>query len=287
MTALRRRDFLAVSGCAALAPRAARARVSGVAGALRAVGDARYVAIGERHDNPDHHGVQAALVAALRPAGIAFEMIPREREDAVNRLRRAGASRADLAEALDWDASGWPAFSLYAPIMEAAPDAYIAGGGLSAETLAAVHAGGPTGLGAAMTARYRLDEPLPPGIEAMMLDEQYDAHCAVIDRARLAPMVAVQRAWDAAYAEAWHRASRRGGGDGRAVLICGNAHARLGIGAPACLSRAVPGAQVAAIGQAEEGDAMPADAYTAVIRAPRRARGDPCERMRAWKDAVE
>src|SRR5512145_3183951 len=39
---------------------------------------ARYVLLGERHDNPDHHRVQATLVRALLAAGrrpaVAFEM---------------------------------------------------------------------------------------------------------------------------------------------------------------------------------------------------------------------
>jgi len=291
MSGVRRRDVLAGLGCAAVAPRGAWARPSDMDAALRAVGDARYIAIGERHDNPAHHAVQADLVAALQPAGIAFEMIPREREWIVNDLRFQGASRADLAEALDWADSGWPDFALYAPILEAAPDAYIAGGGLSRETMAAVYEQGAAGLGPEMAARYLLDEPLLPEVEAAMLDEQFDAHCGLLDRDRLGSMVAVQRAWDAAYAEAWRRASLRGGG-GRAVLICGNVHARLETGAPAYLAHAIRHAgreaTVAAIGQTEEGeDAVPATFYTATIRSPRPERADACEQIRARMHGAE
>ncbi len=275
-----RRAVLAGLGATVLAPRTGWAVPRGIPAALAAVGDARFVAIGERHDNPAHHGVQAALVAALRPSAIAFEMIPRSSEEAVNRLRRAGATRQALAEAMEWEAQGWPDFDLYAPILEAAPDAYVAGGGLSHEAMAAVYTKGASGLGPEMTARYGLDESLAPAVEAMMLNEQYEAHCALLDRARLAPMVAVQRAWDAAYAEAWRRAGERGGG--RAVLICGNAHARLRNGAPEYLARAMPGAAIAAIGQIEEGDTpVPDGLYTATVTSPAPARDDPCEHMRA------
>lgn len=277
---MKRRGFLLGLGGVALAPSMPRAEVQGFKAALAAVGDARFVAIGERHDNPAHHGLQAALVAALQPKGLAFEMIPQDREEAVNRLRRDGADRAALADALDWDASGWPDFALYAPILEAAPDAYIAGGGLSRAQLSAIYAEGPQGLGPEMTARYGLDMPLPADVEAAMLNEQYDAHCGLMDRARLAPMVAVQRAWDAAYAEAWRRAAERGGG--RSVLICGNAHARLRGGAPEYLTRAVPEARIAAIGQLEEGDAAAPDGlYNAAMYSPAPERSDPCEQMRA------
>jgi len=275
-----RRGVLLGLSAVAFAPPLAIGAASDIASALAATDRADFIAIGERHDNPAHHGVQAALVAALQPAGIAFEMIPESLETTVNQLRRDGAGRDDLAAALDWANSGWPDFSLYAPILEAAPDAYIAGGGLSREVMASVYSDGAPGLGPEMTARYGLDEPLSAEVEAAMLNEQYEAHCEMLDRARLAPMVAVQRAWDAAYAEAWRRAGLRGGG--RAVLICGNAHARLRGGAPEYLARALPDAAIAAVGQTEEGDAASsAGLYTATIRSARPERGDPCDAMRA------
>ncbi len=275
-----RRQILIGLGSASLLPSVSLAASTDIDSALDAIGEARFIAIGERHDNPAHHAVQAALVRALRPTGIAFEMIPHAHEEAVNRLRREGASRGDLAKALDWEQSGWPDFAQYAPIMETAPEAYIAGGGLSREALSAIYAQGAPGLGEEITARYGLDEPLPADVEAAMLNEQYDAHCGLLDRAKLSPMVAVQRAWDAAYAEAWRRAGLHGEGR-RVVLICGNAHARLGSGAPAYLSRAMPDAVIAAIGQTEEGDdAAPKDLYTTTIQSSRPERGDPCERMR-------
>jgi len=278
MTMDRRRILLGL-GSAALVPTVSIAASGEIDEVLDAIGDARFVAIGERHDNPEHHAVQAALVRALRPTGIAFEMIPQAREETVNRLRLDGASRQDLASALDWEKSGWPDFSLYAPILEAAPQAYVAGGGLSPETMSALYGKGAPGLGEEMTARYGLDEALSSDVEAAMLNEQYDAHCGLLDRAKLSPMVAVQRAWDAAYAEAWRRAGLSGGG--RAVLICGNAHARLEYGAPAYLARAMPRTTIAAIGQTEEGDApSPEGLYTATIRSGRPERSDPCERMR-------
>jgi uncharacterized iron-regulated protein len=260
--------------------------VARVSGAVEAVRGATHIAIGERHDNPDHHAMQAELVAALQPRGIAFEMIPRAKEVEVNRLRRRGAPVAEIGEALDWAESGWPDWALYAPILEAAPDAYIAGGGLSRDDLSRLYAEGAPGLGPEMTARYGLDEPLDADMQAAMLNEQYEAHCGMLERGRLAPMVAVQRAWDATYAEAWRWAGVRGGG--LSILICGNAHARLDRGAPLYLSRAVPLARIASVGQGEEGDdPVAAGLYSASLTAPRPERGDPCERMRAAMQGTE
>lgn len=275
----RRQVVIGMGGAALVAASPVCAR-EGVAGALNAVSGASHIAIGERHDNPDHHRIQAELVAALQPRGLAFEMIPANREATVNRMRREGASLDAIGEALDWAKSGWPDWSLYAPILAAAPDAYIAGGGLSRATVGRLYAEGAPGLGARMTARYGLDTPLAPDVMASMLDEQHDAHCGLMDRDRLAPMVAVQRAWDAAYADAWWRAGLRG--DGLSILICGNAHARLDQGAPAYLSGAEAQARVASVGQLETGDdSVGTDIYTATISSAPPERGDPCEKMRA------
>ncbi len=273
---MNRRGFLAVSGGAALVPSVSLA--SGIDNAVAAVAGADFVAIGELHDNPDHHRMQAKLVAALAPAGLAFEMIPQIKEEAVNRLRADGVSRAELGEALEWEASGWPAWRHYAPILEAAPDAYVAGGGLSKSDLGAVYTKGAAGLGEDMAARYGLNAAMPDADRAAMLDEQYAAHCELIEREKLSAMVEVQRAWDAAYAEAWHRAGIAGGG--LSVLICGNAHARLDRGAPAYLALAVPDATIASIGLLEDGLNADDGQFTVTLSAPAPERDDPCEQMR-------
>lgn len=275
-----RRSILAGIAASAVIPACARAQTDDFAGALSAAGDAQFIAIGERHDNPEHHKTQARLVAALQPSGLAFEMIPDVYEEEFNSLRRAGASREALAEAISWAESGWPDWSLYAPILEAAPDAYVACGGLSRDTLGAVYKAGAPGLGDEMTQRYALDQPLPEAVQADMLNTQYEAHCGLLERSRLGSMVSVQRAWDAAYAEAWRRAALRGAG--RSVLICGNAHARLDQGAPRYLKTALPDASVFSIGQTETGDPVSdGGVFSFVLTAPRPERDDPCEKMRA------
>lgn len=271
---MRRRGFLFLCGAAALVPRGALAsRVEDIA---KAVGGARYIAIGERHDNPDHHVMQAELVAALAPAGLAFEMIPQAEETAVNAMRAEGATAAELESHLAEAAPGWD-WPVYTAIMAAAPGAYVAGGGLSKEALRAVYTDGAAGIGASLAERYGLDESLPEALREEMLEEQYSAHCEMIEREKLGAMVEVQRAWDAAYAEAWWRAREKGGG--RSVLICGNAHARLDRGAPSYLAKAVPEARIAAIGMLEGEETAPGG-FTATLSAPVPEREDPCERMR-------
>jgi uncharacterized iron-regulated protein len=49
------------------------------------------VVLGEVHDNPQHHANQAAVVRALQPSALVFEMIPQTSEDEVNELRAEGS----------------------------------------------------------------------------------------------------------------------------------------------------------------------------------------------------
>lgn len=274
---MNRRGFCAAAAALIVAPRVSVAAT--VADAVRAVDFADYIAIGERHDNPGHHRIQAELVAALSPKGMAFEMIPQSLEATANEVRASGGSRAELGEALKWAESNWPDWSLYAPILEAAPEAYVAGGGISKSALGAVYSKGAVGVGDDLAERYGLTEQLPADMRVEMIEIQYAAHCELVGREKLGAMVEVQRAWDAAYAEAWWRAGQEGGG--RSILICGNEHARFDRGAPAYLARAFPDAKIASIGLME-GDEPDSDtAFTITLSAFAPEREDPCERMRA------
>ena len=75
--------------------------------------------LGEVHDNPAHHEGQAAVVAAVEPAAIVFEML--------TPARAAGWDSALVDEpraldaALGWSEAGWPDLALYLPIFEGDP----------------------------------------------------------------------------------------------------------------------------------------------------------------------
>jgi len=92
---------------------------------LRAATEADVVLVGETHDNPDHHKLQAWLLRQLalkgkRPA-VVMEMIGAEKSDTLANVLLASNVTADsVGTRLDWDNSGWPSFAIYRPIMEAA-----------------------------------------------------------------------------------------------------------------------------------------------------------------------
>ena len=142
--------------------------------------DADIVVLGEIHDNPEHHYNQAAIVAALQPAALVFEMIPQADEDEVNRLRAEGAGRAAIAEALDWGASGWPDFGYYAAILEAAPEARVFGAGQPTADVKRTMVEGAAGVFGPDAAAYGLDQPLDPADQGAREAEQAAAHCDML-----------------------------------------------------------------------------------------------------------
>jgi uncharacterized iron-regulated protein len=233
------------------------------------------VILGEIHDNPEHHRNQAAIVGALQPVALVFEMIPQAAEDTVNALREEGADRAAIAEALDWEASGWPDFAFYAPILEAAPGAQVFGAGqLDGDVGRAMTEGAAAAFGPD-AATYGLDLPLPPEEQAAREAQQKAAHCDALPDAMLPGMVEAQRFRDAGLADAALWARTLTGGDGQVVVIAGSGHADRQRGVPALLAVAAPDLTVMALGQVED-DHDAAGSFDAVLLAPSPARADPC-----------
>jgi uncharacterized iron-regulated protein len=259
---------------------------------VAALRGADVMVLGEVHDNAEHHMAQAWLVSELRPAALAFEMVPRAMEPTLARLRADAAPLAVIGAALEWEARGWPDWGLYAPIFAAAPDAPVTGGELGREASGlAMHAGAEAAaartIGAAARL-YRLDRPFDEATQAAAVAEQVSAHCGAIPEEAATRMVEAQRLRDAAFADAALRA-RALGDDGPVALIAGSGHARIDRGAPLFLNAARPDLVVVSVAMTEtaeeaedwrayaqgEGDAAPVFDYV-WFTAPA-AREDPCE----------
>lgn len=253
---------------------------------------ARFVLIGEVHDNPDHHRLQGWIIARLAEAGLSptvvMEMIPGDKADALaDYLAQPDATAAGLGPALNWDESGWPAWREYQPIAEAAFAAgldIVAGNPTGAITRETAQSGLDV-LGARKAA-LSLDAPLAPALSDAMMDELYDGHCEMVPRERLEPMARVQRLRDAAMADAMLSA------DNAAVLVAGNGHVRADRGVPWYLRARAPEALSAIVMHVElDGSGTsPADYVQRspdgapvadfVWLTPRAERPDPCEQMR-------
>src|SRR5690242_12305298 len=77
---------------------------------------AHFLLLGETHDNPDHHALQARLLrvaAAGRTPAVVFEMLDVGQQAAIDAAPRTPEG---IAEAANWSRSGWPPFSMYRPI---------------------------------------------------------------------------------------------------------------------------------------------------------------------------
>lgn len=247
----------------------------------------RYVLLGEKHDNPDHHRLQAwvlgALVAAGRRPAVAFEMFRADQADAIARhLAGSPDDARGLGEALQWAQSGWPAWSLYQPIVEVALAAKLplVAANLSAAATAALRAGGVGALDAAEVRRLGLDRPFPDDVRQKLAADIRDAHCGHGPDRIVDGFVGMQRARDAHMAAALREAA----GDG-AVLIAGAGHVRRDVGVP----RVLPDADTVSLAFVEvraDMTTVPALAVDYVWLTPRVDDRDPCERFKKQLDTI-
>ncbi len=240
----------------------------------------RFVLLGEKHDNPDHHRLQAWIVGALIAAGrrpaIAFEMFRADQADTIARYLAASPNDAHgFGEALDWPHSGWPAWSMYEPIVAHALAAKlpIVAANLSPAATTAVRRGT---LDPAESARLDLDRPLPDAVRERLAEEIREGHCGQLPEHAIPAFIAVQRARDAHMAAAMRTAAASADG---AVLIAGVGHVRRDMGVP----RLLPDAETASVAFAEVQPGMttpPALPVDYVWITPRLEDRDPCERFR-------
>lgn len=260
---------------------------------------ARFILLGEIHDNPDHHWLQAKIIAALtsedhKPA-IVMEMIR------VDQMRRFNSYMAEnnpkaqfLGNALQWEQNGWPTWSMYQPIGE-----QIVGNGLE------VYPGHPSRMTINHLIKsdlailpeearevFRLTTPLPKPLKDDLAEEIRVAHCNRLPENVIPPMTEVQRFRDAWMADVMIQASEDDQGNARkAILIAGSGHTRDDRGAPWYLrEREGPGksrtvqfieagkdaAAIKDIAQLTPDGTLSAD-YFWVTPAP--TRGDPCDKI--------
>lgn len=182
------------------------------------------VLVGEKHDNPDHHRLQARIVTALRPASCVFEML--DDGDPIAAARAA----TELAALAQWDTSGWPPFAMYAPVFDAC---YGAG--------AQVVAGHPTRRqvktvmsGEALPAAEAAGVPIgaiDDGGRKRLVDAIAGSHCGQLPPEMTGPMVAAQELKDGWMARAVLRSPLP------TVLVAGTGHADAGFGVPRYLGR--------------------------------------------------
>ncbi|MEL6522503.1 MAG: ChaN family lipoprotein [Pseudomonadota bacterium] len=243
---------------------------------LSALPSAEIYLLGERHDNADHHEIQACYVGAVAPAALVFEMLTADRAEGVPFEHRLDEDK--LRETLDWDNSGWPDFSIYYNIFEAAPEAKLYGAAVPRETLRSAFQDGAVGLFGGDANRFGLDRPLPEDEQAEREEMQFNAHCEAMPREMMSGMVDAQRLRDAELARVALQALEETGGP--VAVILGNGHARQDWGVPVYLAAASPETSVFSVGLIE-GEPEENSPFDLVISGPVWEREDPCNAFKS------
>ena len=242
---------------------------------------ADFVLLGEQHDNPAHHRVRGALIAAAgrERASLVFEHWPR----GTVAMPDAGEARTAWLDRTGFDRKGWR-WPLHEPLVDAA----LAlgkpwrGSNVSREALRDVvmkgSAGAPPELRAVME-RVPLDSAGRSVLDA----EIVTGHCGQLPASMVPGMRDAQVVRDAAMA-AEMLAARAGGAP---WLVAGNGHVRRDVAVPRLLASLAPGASVLVVGfvelEANGGRPAlpPASMYQVVVFTVAAERADPCATFKA------
>ena len=255
---------------------------------------AKYIFLGESHDNPTHHELQNwalnTLIEYHRSMGVAFEMIDNQQLEKIDWDNIIDANA--LFDAINWDKSGWPARALYRDIFQTVIEAKlpIYSANLPRESLREVisKSSAPT-----PEIQQLLEQrPLSEKESDSMLKELKESHCHMLPERYVSGMITGQRVRDALMASSLlnHQAQTP------AVLVAGKAHGRLDRGAPAFVRQQRPDATMLSIGWHEvQSDKTTPDDYVAIWNSetlpfdyvwftPRVDRPDPCDEIKKFLD---
>jgi uncharacterized iron-regulated protein len=243
-----------------------------------AIERARFVVLGESHDNRDHHALEAELgdrfLKVHEPAAAGFEMLD---EDDRAALQSPPRDPDALARAVRWGESGWPEFEQYRPVFEVvlAHGAELIAAHPSREHVRASMSGVPEAEARAL----RLDPPLSTAARKQLEQEIRVAHCGYAPDTMLEAMVRAQTYKDAFMARSIFAAGKP------VVLVTGRGHARTDRAVPYYLRR-LGASSVLSVAFIEVDDAnQTPEAYEVapydfVIFTPRATDEDPCEQFK-------
>lgn len=225
---------------------------------------ARYIILGETHDNPEQHRLQRAVLEGLAARGqrsvLAMEQFDSQYQPELDAARTRGADAEGLADAGHLDRKGWN-WPLYKPLVQFALEFGwpLAAANLSRSDARAI---------VADPARSGLP-PADPYVETALSRDIGESHCGKAPDAKLLRgMVEAQRARDARMASVFKRDT---------VLIAGAGHARRDRGVPIYVDGSVVSI---AFMETESGKTAPTEyeqSYDYLWFTSRTAREDPCK----------
>jgi uncharacterized iron-regulated protein len=222
---------------------------------LDAASQADYVLLGETHTNADHHLLQAAVIKRMVEGGrwpaVFFEMIPTDLSaDLAKYLAGGKATAQGLGAVVKWEERGWPKWSIYQAIADVALENGLVmhAGDIDSGLRKRIGKEGLEALGPQDRAQLALDRPLDDALRESLAETLRVSHCGVLPEAAVGAILQVQRARDAALADAMLSAS---GSSGGVVLIAGRGHARGDYGVPWYLRARRPTSTIFTLGLVE------------------------------------
>jgi uncharacterized iron-regulated protein len=292
---------LALSGCATapVAHHDGASAGSGLSGSRElpaGAAGARYILLGEVHDNAAGHALRLEWLRELARRGpfvLAMEQFDRPMQATLDAARGSiDAVRAShgsdeqwfrdratgLARESGFSFDGWQ-WDFYQPVVALAlrQGLPLRAANLPARDAMAIarasagDAAGAVAPGSLPTLAWGPDSQR--AIEAAIRD----GHCGLLPERAVAPMVRAQMARDATMAAVMVEAARSTGLP--VVLLAGNGHVRRDIGVPTHLAALDPGASMVAVGIVERGEPVSGRFDQAFAVAPAN-RPDPCETLR-------
>lgn len=194
--------------------------------------------LGEKHDNADHHRLQARVLRAFartrgaQPPALVMEMLNPAQIAPLRAHRRRLVNDVDgLRAILAWDRSGWPSWDIYRPLFAAAVADRMAlkAGNLPRSEIRGIGRKGYDAVGDANTRDYLSAHPPSDTERAAIRQTIIASHCGHTSKGMVSGMISIQRARDATMARALITAADA---SGAAVLVAGTGHIRSDRGVP-------------------------------------------------------
>jgi uncharacterized iron-regulated protein len=202
----------------------------------------RYVFVGEKHDNPEHHQIELRLIQERfksmsrgSQGRVVFEMLDDSHETAIPHLKTSDTIE-QMQVGLNWPKKASWDWRIYAPLFqEALKNSALAAGNIDRAFISNVYKNGEKSF--VGNDRFATALNPPQSLKEYLLDQIFKSHCGLQSRDTLIPMLHIQLAKDASMASAMLQTSA-------AMLIAGGEHVRGETGAPWHLRRGKPESDV-------------------------------------------
>jgi uncharacterized iron-regulated protein len=193
---------------------------------IKALESAKFVFLGEKHDNPDQHRFELWLIRlrlqAKAGSAVVFEMLDDSQASKLATLK-ADDSLEQMRAKLEWPEKSWD-FAVYGPLFKAALEGgKLVPGNISKAFIGQVYADGDKALG--KDPRFASVATAAKPVREHLLESIFEAHCQMQSRDTLAPMLSIQLAKDASMASAMSA-------NAPAMLVAGGEHVRPDTGVP-------------------------------------------------------